>query len=189
MIRCARYVLETSTSSRSKAKNAHEIQAVKERGYEENVEMENVKLGIMVVSCAFAAAGHFVGTFPDNRIFLGCMCVAYFVGSGVLQFIMTFIDKDYIYISKPKEDLAKGGVVLGIRSDMKRFDEHYELKFEKQDEKVKRPESERLIESSKKSIGNYFDYDGYFAKELFLNDVLNQLKRFEKRCAEEAKSN
>ena len=160
-----------------------------ERGYKENYALENIKLGIMVMSCAFAAAGHFVGTFPDNRIFLGCMCVAYFVGSGVLQFIITFIDKDYIYISKPKEGLGKGGVVLGIRSDMKRFDEHYELKFEKQDERVKGPESKRLIEASKNSIGNYFDYDGYFAKELFLNDVVDQLKRFEKRCAEETKSN
>ena len=153
----------------------------------ENHSTENVKLGLMVACCAFAAAGHFVGTFPENRVFLGFMCAAYFLGSGVLQIIMTFVDKDYIYVSKPRTDIAKG-ITLGIRTEMKRFDEHYELKFEKQDERVKLPESERLIEASKKSIGNYFDYDGNFAKELFLSDVISQLKRFEKKCMEEAKA-
>lgn len=76
----------------------------------ENHFMDNLKLSVMTIACAFASVAQFAPfNFPDSRIVLGSCCILYFVFSGVLQIITTFFDKDAIMITKPvkKEEMQQ----------------------------------------------------------------------------------
>lgn len=73
------------------------VEAVKTYGYEANYTSENLKLFLMFLSCVFAMLAQFYPIpFPKSRPLLGVCCAAYFVLSTILQFIVTFIDKDTI---------------------------------------------------------------------------------------------
>ncbi|KAL7570008.1 hypothetical protein ACA910_021949 [Epithemia clementina (nom. ined.)] len=68
----------------------------------ENYQWDNVKLLLMFVSCAFAMTAQFAPIpFPESRPVLGVCGTLYFVLSGILQFITTFIDKDMILLTNP----------------------------------------------------------------------------------------
>ena len=71
-------------------------------GFEPNYSWENIKLFLMFLSCVFAMIAQFFQIpFPDSRPLLGVCCAVYFIISGVLQLMITYIDKDIIMISKP----------------------------------------------------------------------------------------
>jgi len=163
-------------------------EVVQEHGYEEDQQLGNLKLAIMAASCAMAALAHCnPWEFPDNRWFVGACCFLYATGSFILQLIVTFVDQDYIFVSVPKKVGSGKMVKLGVRTEMKRFDEVYTLKLERQDKETK-PESDRLIEVLSKSIGKYFDWDGYFAEKKFRRDVKKRLQAFDSKCLADAKS-
>ena len=56
--------------------------------------LENFKMLMMVIACAFAMTAQFSPIpFPDSRMLLGFCCASYFICSGILQFVTTFIQK------------------------------------------------------------------------------------------------
>ena len=78
------------------------MEAIKDAGYEANFYWENIKLLLMFISCVFAMVAQFYPIpFPQSRMLLGVCCAGYFILSTVLQFIITFVDKDTIIITKP----------------------------------------------------------------------------------------
>lgn len=80
------------------------IKAITEGGYEANYSWENIKLLMMFVACVFAMVAQFFPMpFPDSRPLLAVCCAAYFIISTILQYIVTFVDKDTILFTKPKE--------------------------------------------------------------------------------------
>jgi hypothetical protein len=80
------------------------VKAIPEGGYEGNYSWENTKLLLMFVSCVFAMVAQFFPMpFPASRPLLAVCCAAYFIISSVLQYIVTFVDKDTILFTKPKE--------------------------------------------------------------------------------------
>ncbi len=80
------------------------IEAVKEAGYDINYSSENLKLILMFLSCVSAMIAQFYPIpFPKSRPLLGVCCACYFILSTVLQFIITFVDKDTIIITKPNK--------------------------------------------------------------------------------------
>jgi hypothetical protein len=80
------------------------IKAITEGGYEANYSWENVKLLLMFVSCVFAMVAQFFPIpFPASRPLLAVCCAAYFIISTLLQYFVTFVDKDTILFTKPKE--------------------------------------------------------------------------------------
>jgi hypothetical protein len=80
------------------------VKAITEGGYEGNYSWENTKLLLMFVSCVFAMVAQFFPMpFPASRPLLAVCCAAYFIISSVLQYIVTFVDKDTILFTKPKE--------------------------------------------------------------------------------------
>ncbi len=79
-------------------------EAIREAGYEINYASENLKLFLMFLSCVSAVVAQFYPIpFPKSRPLLGVCCAIYFILSSILQFIVTFIDKDTIIITKPNK--------------------------------------------------------------------------------------
>jgi signal peptidase complex subunit 2 len=71
-------------------------------GFLPNYSWDNLKLLLMFLSCVFAMLAQFYPMpFPASRPLLGVCCAMYFILSTVLQFMITYIDKDVILISKP----------------------------------------------------------------------------------------
>lgn len=80
------------------------IKAITEGGYDANYSWENTKLFLMFISCVFAMVAQFFPIpFPDSRPLLAVCCAAYFIISSVLQFFVTFVDKDTILFTKAKQ--------------------------------------------------------------------------------------
>jgi signal peptidase complex subunit 2 len=149
---------------------------------------DNMKLLIMFVACCFAAVAQFGLTtdFPNNRIWLGVCCASYFFLSGILQFIMTFIDKDCIMTIQPLNDpeaiklVKKGGnkyldkYGIRVRTQFPRFSEFYSVILEFNG---KNPPSEYVKQTW--SVGQFFDVDGYFDEDGLMLEVEKLYRRFE----------
>ena len=127
---------------------------------DEDYRLDNFKLALMITACLFAMVAQFAPIpFPDSRPVLGICCCCYFILSGILQLITTFIDKDSILLTKPLEstknkDLKTNGV--RVRSQFPRFSEWYTVILEYQG-----VDDSPLVEQ-KWSVGQFFDKEGFF---------------------------
>jgi signal peptidase complex subunit 2 len=136
---------------------------------EEDYRLDNCKLAIMIVACLFAVVAQFAPLpFPESRPILGVCCCCYFILSGVLQLITTFIDKDSILLTKPlrsckNKDLQTQGV--RVRSQFPRFSEFYSVILEYQGR-----EDSPLVEQQW-SVGQFFDKEGMFDEIGLQNEV------------------
>ncbi len=152
-------------------------------GFKEDHALNNLKLILMTVACAFAMVAQFAPLpFPEGRFVLGGCCAAYFVLSGVLQLIATFLDKDCILITKTMEnvpsavkgknpDLTKYG--LRVRTNMPRFSDLYRVIVEFQG-------LENSPSVSKTwSVGKFFTQEGMFDEYGLELEVEELYKRFE----------
>ena len=136
--------------------------ALLDKFLDEDYRLDNIKLLIMVVACIFAMVAQFAPIpFPESRPVLGICCCCYFILSGVLQLITTFIDKDSILLTKPlsadktkNKDLQTHGV--RVRSQFPRFSEFYTVILEYQGR-----EDSPSVEQ-KWSVGQFFDKEGMF---------------------------
>lgn len=80
------------------------IEAVQEFGYEIDFRSDYNKIIIMFIACIFAlVAQYYPLRFPQNRVLLGVCCVMYCILNSLLQYIVTFIDKDVIITTKSTE--------------------------------------------------------------------------------------
>jgi len=159
----------------------------------EDHSLDNIKLGIMTLACAFAVVAQFSPIpFPECRPLLGLCCCAYFMLSGVMQLITTFLDKDCIMITKPLEeasatskkegecgppsvpktnpDMAKHG--LRIRTNLPRFSEFFSLIIEFQGV----PDSPFVTQTW--SVGQFFDGEGMFDEIGMMDEVVAVYERF-----------
>merc|ERR1712129_273426 len=149
----------------------------------EDQRLDNIKLFLMLLACAFAAGAQFSPIpFPDSRPLLGICCCFYFALSGILQLITTFFDKDSILVTIREENDSKfsknnkkmSGYGLRIRTSLTKYDEWYSVVIEFQD-----MEDTPFVKKTW-SVGNFFDVDGMF-DEVGLNMEVEKLfMRFEK---------
>ena len=113
----------------------------------------------------------------------------------VLQLLFTFVDDDYIRFCHTKTDAADQAAVakgVGVRADLPTFDHNYTLVIETLHAKSDDPKAPSSanpyvrveLPNDKKSIGNYFDENGYFYEEEFAEEVKKLLKKFEAKVAE-----
>merc|ERR1719203_152141 len=154
----------------------------------EEYSHDNLKLFLMALACTFAAVAQFglAADFPKNRLWLGVCCASYFCISGILQLIMTFIDKDCIMTTKPLSDpqaikLVKNGgnksmdkYGIRVRSQFPRFSEYYSVILEFQGK-----DSPTDFVEETWSVGQFFDVDGYFDEEGVMLEVEKLYRRFE----------
>jgi signal peptidase complex subunit 2 len=150
----------------------------------EDYRWDNFKLIIMFTACLFACMAQFAPLpFPESRPVLGVCGTAYFVLSGVLQLITTFIDKDSILLTLPlpeadskavkNKDMLQTG--LRVRSALPRFSEWYTVTIEFQ-----LPEQEignRLCHQ-RWSVGQFFDKEGYFDETGFMQQATELYHKF-----------
>lgn len=155
---------------------------------EEDYRHENIKLFLMALACVFAAVAQFglASDFPNNRMWLGICCASYFCLSGILQLIMTFIDKDCIMMTKAVSDddmiklIKKSGnkemdkYGIRVRTQFPRFSEFYTVILEFQG---KEPTSDFV--KGTWSVGQFFDVDGYFDEEGLMEEIEGLYRRFE----------
>lgn len=155
---------------------------------EEDYRHENIKLFLMALACVFASVAQFGlnSDFPNNRMWLGVCCASYFCLSGILQLIMTFIDKDCIMMTKPVTDASMIKLIkasgnkemnkygIRVRTQFPRFSEFYTVILEFQG---KEPTSEFVKETW--SVGQFFDVEGYFDEEGLMEEIEKLYRRFE----------
>merc|ERR1711871_899026 len=80
----------------------------------------------MFIACVFAMIAQFYPIpFPESRPLLGVCCVAYFVLSGILQFIELYIDEGFVMTLKPND--LNGNMKLRIESKFPRFQEWFTI--------------------------------------------------------------
>lgn len=151
----------------------------------EDYRWDNIKLLIMFVACLFACAAQFAPLpFPESRPVLGVCGSTYFVLSGVLQLITTFVDKDSILLCNPfpkeeptasskNKDMEKSG--LRVRSNLPRFSEWYTVQIEFQDS-VGATAAKHVSQTW--SVGQFFDKEGYFDETGLMQQATKLYERF-----------
>jgi len=163
---------------------------MREKGYAETTFWSNIKLLIMATACGVALFAQFnPWEFPDNRLVLGACCFIYAAMSGLLQLVVSVVDKDFIMFCQTKKDSkaqqkAKTVTGVGVRSDLETYDHNYKLIIETlhakdESSKQKTPLVRVELAADKTSIGNYFDKNGYFYEEIFEEEVTKLIAQFE----------
>ena len=155
------------------------------RNLVEDHKMNNIKLILMTVACAFAVVAQFAPLpFPESRMVLGACCAAYFTLSGILQLIITFYDGDCILITKvmtkdqTTEKILKTNPKLieyglRIRTSMPRFSEYYTVCIE-----FEGLEDSPCV-SETWSVGKFFDVEGMFDEYGVVEEIDKLMTRFE----------
>ena len=151
---------------------------------DEDLHWDNFKLTIMALACAFAMVAQFAPIpFPESRPVLGVCGSLYFLLSGVLQFIATFVDKDAILLTKPSPQsknvtLQKYG--LRVRSNLPRFSEWYTIVLEFC---IPKGEGDAAAATSHVeqtwSVGQFFDKEGYFDEVGLSQEIAKLFERLE----------
>jgi signal peptidase complex subunit 2 len=143
--------------------------AIVDAGYEANYSWDNFKLFLMFISCVFAMTAQFYPLpFPDSRLLLAVCCGLYFVISTVLQFIVVFVDKDTIMLTKANKTFSSE---MRIRSTFHRFQEHFTLTIQLKD-------AEAPQKVGKMYVGKYFTAKGEFDEDAFKADVRHHVQSF-----------
>eukprot|EP01038_Epipyxis_sp_PR26KG_P015468 gene15468-20870_t len=165
------HVIETGDSVKVKqVLDDSAMAAITDAGYEANYRWDNMKMLLMLLACAFAMIAQFFPIpFPSSRPLLAVCCAGYFIISSILQFIMTFIDKDTIMFTKANKKFEHD---LKIRSSFPRFQEYFNLIVQFKDQ-IDSPSA-----TAKMYVGKYFTIKGEFDEESFQRDVKNLLERF-----------
>lgn len=155
---------------------------------DEDYRLDNFKLAIMIGACLFAVVAQFAPIpFPESRPVLGVCCCCYFLLSGVLQLITTFVDKDSILLTKPgKKEKTKNKDLLNhgvrVRSQFPRFSEFYTVILEYQGR-----ENSPLVQQ-RWSVGQFFDKEGFFDEIGLQKEVESLYFRLEKGDYESQKT-
>lgn len=155
---------------------------------DEDYRLDNFKLAIMIGACLFAVVAQFAPIpFPESRPVLGVCCCCYFLLSGVLQLITTFVDKDSILLTKPgKKEKTKNKDLLShgvrVRSQFPRFSEFYTVILEYQGR-----ENSPLVQQ-RWSVGQFFDKEGFFDEIGLQKEVESLYFRLEKGDYESQKT-
>eukprot|EP00967_Tisochrysis_lutea_P091892 scaffold132258_cov28-Tisochrysis_lutea.AAC.1 len=101
-----------------------------ESPFVEDVGLSNLKLIIGFGSVAASVVSHvYPAPFPKNWwVLLGC-CLWYFIGSGLLQLLLSFVELESIVLLRYKDKERRGNRAAGINvtSHFPRYDHVYTL--------------------------------------------------------------
>ena len=98
-------------------------------GYEEDTTLSNLKLivGFAGVGASLVSHVH-PAPFPRNWWVLLICCTFYFVCSGILQYLLSFVELESILLVRGKKgEGGKRGAGLNLHSHFPRFQEVYTL--------------------------------------------------------------
>jgi len=172
-------------------------------GYVEDTSMSNLKLVLGFSAVGASLLSHvYPAPFPRNWWCLLFCCAFYFIMSGVLQLLLTFVELESIILLKQDSRSAERTPArtvkgLNISSAFPRFQEKYTLAITPIPGCGRgvmalarappfRPDLPNGNESlyclqQTWSVENYFDEDGIFAEESFVESVKDFLHRYVKK--------
>jgi len=159
-------------------------------GYVEDTSMSNLKLVVGFSAVAASLLSQvYPASFPRNWWVLFFCCAFYFIMSGVLQLLLTFVELESIMILKadPKAKVTRTVRGLNVSSNFPRFQETYTLGITPipgsgrgvvalarsppfRPDLPEGNDSPHCLQQSW-SVENYFDEDGMFAEESFMEAV------------------
>lgn len=97
--------VKVNLSDATQIKNALDdclIKFLESQSYVQDYTISNWQLLLGILSVMFAlTAQYFPLEFPHNYYVLLVCCTSYFILSGILTFISSYIEKDFIMFSKP----------------------------------------------------------------------------------------
>jgi len=154
-------------------------------GYEADFSSDNWKLGLMFTACCFALGAQFCPIpFPESRMIVGACCASYFILSGVVQYIISFVDCERILATKVGKAYVEGQIVtreapLTFRTKFDRFQEWFNFIIHRTGDKGEGGEENPNRSIGEMYVGRYFTAGGEFDEERWHADVLTHIKRFE----------
>lgn len=140
--------------------------ALPKAGYPEDHYWTNVRIVLCMACCVFGLCGQFGTKYPKvegDRMNLALCVVGYFAFSGILTAFDYFIVKSSVMCIKIN------GSAVHVDLDMKPFEDIITISLRS---------SEKSVQDSK-SVGRYFDRDGYLCQENFFADVEELIHQFE----------
>lgn len=155
--------------------------------YEEDVALSNVKLVVGFAGVGAALASHvYPKPFPHNWwVLLGC-CAWYFAMSGVLQFLLSYVELEAFLQLKPRAAQTAG---LNIASSLPRFSDRYSLAISPLPHgslsmwsapKFRHvPGGADGVYAAEESVTRFFDEDGVFVEAPFADWVKQLVKAYE----------
>jgi signal peptidase complex subunit 2 len=149
------------------------VDTVRYIGYDQNFSWDNIKLLVMVASCVFAMVAQFYPLpFPESRPLLGACCAGYFFLSGVLQFFITFVDRNTIMTT----NAAGKCPAVQIDTTFHRFQEFFVM--------IVLPTTNVGDEdpgalTAKMYVGRYFTEEGMFDQVGFARDVEKMMHAYQ----------
>jgi signal peptidase complex subunit 2 len=149
--------------------------------YPEDTAWDNLKLYLMAASCIFAMIAQFAPLpFPESRPVLGICGSLYFVLSGALQFITTYLDKDAIVWTTPCVTYKETATPVCVRTNFPRFSEYYTVSIELvlKDDKGKLVTQPPHVTQTW-SVGQFFDKEGYFHEVGIMEECKKLMTRLE----------
>eukprot|EP01120_Amphizonella_sp_Union-15-10_P011248 TRINITY_DN4721_c0_g1_i4.p1 TRINITY_DN4721_c0_g1~~TRINITY_DN4721_c0_g1_i4.p1 ORF type:complete len:183 (+),score=23.16 TRINITY_DN4721_c0_g1_i4:90-638(+) len=148
----------------------HLVKILINEEFKEDVQLSNQKIILGLLSCGLAALSHFWPTpFPHNKTLLIFCVVSYMILSAALQYIATYKEKDFIFLTQSR--LRYSDDAMEVASTLKKYGEIYTMSLAKKGLGTKK------VEKSV-SITKYFYSDGVFAEDKFEKDVKQMLKEF-----------
>ena len=165
--------------------------------YKEDSALSNLKLVIGFSSVGASLVSHvYPATFPRNWWCLLLCCAWYFAMSGVLQLLLSFVELDSMLIvyGKPKAEGKAAGPGINISSHFPRFQEQYTIGLAPLPGGSMRlasaPQFMPGTEGGNPAAGcaqrswacnEYFDEDGTFAENDFMDSVRDFMEEYELR--------
>merc|ERR1711879_749047 len=125
----------------------------------ENAFWTNVKIILGVIACVLAGSMYATATdYPENRNIIILCGGSYWILSGVLQFISSYIEGNIIFESKPDSS----GEIIRILSAASRKREDYELEV-----KVMKKNGDVFMTKGTHQFGNLFTEKGKLVASTF----------------------
>ncbi|EFJ45361.1 hypothetical protein VOLCADRAFT_105904 [Volvox carteri f. nagariensis] len=143
-------------------------------GHQEDVMINNVKIGLGIAAMAIAAFSHFgPGKFPANWwMVFGCV-VSYILLTFVMNIYSWKMEGDAFLVTKP----FRNGKGLRLSSRMGRFSNEYTLVLTGRED----PDIEVM---STVRISSFFHEDGYLAESAWRAEVEKLWQAFEQKRGE-----
>jgi len=140
-------------------------------GYIEQTSLANVKLFLGIISVSLALTAQFYpAPFPENLHVLLICCPIYFVLSGILQYMASYMERNFMLFALTKDRFNP--MEIQIFTKFPKYSYDFTIGISKNGT----PDDKAITIT--KSVGKWFDKTGFFHIKEFLDDFKALLHQF-----------